>query len=78
MPAYKLEEVHDLFAQALKAGDVDAVISLYEPEAVLCPQPGQVLVGRGKTIEYELKPTLVMRLQGGGTWQVVIDNPGAE
>jgi len=61
MPAYKLEEVHDLFAQALNAGDVDAVILLYEPEAVLCPQPGQILVGRGKTIEieYEMKPTNV-------------------
>src|SRR5262245_17151000 len=120
MPAYKLEEVHDAFAQALNAGDVDALISLYEPEAVVAPQPSQVLAGReaireamaeylaknpkftlhsrsviqageiallrsrwtisetdasGKTVEYEVNPTLVMRLQGDGTWRVVIDNP---
>jgi|SRR5262249_9038945 len=123
MPAYKLEEVHDLFAQSLNAGDVDAVTSLYEPEAVVSPQPGQVLAGReairealtgylaqkprftlhsrsviqvgeiallrsrwtisetdasGKTIEYEVKPTLVMRRQVNGTWLIVIDNPGTE
>jgi len=120
MPAYKLEEVHDLFAQALNAGDVDTVISLYEPEAVVFSQPGQVLAGReaireamsaylakkpkfilhsrsvfkageiallrsrwtisetdasGETVEYEVKPTLVLRRQGDETWQVVIDNP---
>ncbi|MGH9917148.1 MAG: YybH family protein [Pyrinomonadaceae bacterium] len=45
MPAYKPEEVHDLFAQALAAGDVDAILSLYEPEAIVSSQPGQVLSG---------------------------------
>ncbi|HKA02163.1 MAG TPA: SgcJ/EcaC family oxidoreductase [Candidatus Solibacter sp.] len=123
MPAHKLEEVHDLLARALNAGDADAVISLYEPEAILAPQPGQILSGRaairealtgylaqkpkftlhsrsiiqageiallrsrwtiretdadGKTIEYEVKPTLVMRRQPDRTWQVVIDNPSGD
>lgn len=123
MPAYKPEEVHELFAQALAARDVDAILSLYEPEAILSSQPGQVLSGHaairealtgylaqkpkfilqsrrviqcgdiallhsrwaitetdvgGKTIEYEIKPALVVRRQADGTWKVVIDNPGGE
>ena|SRR5215813_2766988 len=46
MPAYQLEEIHDLFAQALNAGDIDTLLSLYEPEAIVSPQPGQALTGR--------------------------------
>lgn len=40
------EEVHDLFAQALAAGDVEAVMSLYEPDAILVPGPDQVARGQ--------------------------------
>lgn len=45
MPARKPEEVHRLFAEAFNAGDVKAIMSLYEPDAVLVPQPGQKVQG---------------------------------
>lgn len=34
-------EVHRLFAESFVAGDVDAVVSLYEPSATLLFQPGE-------------------------------------
>jgi uncharacterized protein (TIGR02246 family) len=40
MPARTPEEVDRLFAQALNAGDVDTLLSLYEPQAVLTPPDG--------------------------------------
>jgi len=45
MPAHKPEELDVLFAQAVNAGDIEAVIKLYEPAASLTPQPGQVVSG---------------------------------
>src|SRR5260370_32151856 len=35
MPAYQPAEIHDLFRHAFKLGDVEALIALYEPNAVL-------------------------------------------
>jgi ketosteroid isomerase-like protein len=43
MPAHTPAEVHKLFTQYFTAGDIDALASLYEPTAVLLPQPGQHL-----------------------------------
>ena len=45
MPARRPEDLHRLFAEALNAGDADAVMALYEPGASLVPQPGQVATG---------------------------------
>ena len=45
MPARKPEEVHRLFAEAFNAGDIKAIMALYEPDAVLVPQPGQTVQG---------------------------------
>ena len=45
MPAQKPEDVHRLFAEAFNKGNVDTVLSLYEPDAVLVPQPGQTVRG---------------------------------
>lgn len=44
MPAYTPEEVPLLFAQALSAGDLETLISLYEAEATLLAQPGEAPV----------------------------------
>lgn len=41
----KLEDAHLLFAEAFNSGDVDSIAALYEPEATLVPQPGQVVKG---------------------------------
>jgi uncharacterized protein (TIGR02246 family) len=38
-------ELDRLFEQALNAGDIDALVALYEPQAALMPSPGKVVVG---------------------------------
>src|SRR5215217_8228092 len=45
MPARTPEEVARLFAEAFSAHDLEALMALYEPEATLIPQPGQVVTG---------------------------------
>jgi len=45
MAARTPEELDTLFAQALNAGNLDALTSLYEPQASLMPSPGKVVVG---------------------------------
>lgn len=46
MAARRPEEIDQLFAQAFSAGDLVALVALYEPNAVLVPQPGQIVTGR--------------------------------
>ena len=46
MTARRPEEVDQLFVQAFSAGDLEALVALYEPAAALMPQPGQVVTGR--------------------------------
>ena len=45
MPATEPEQMHGLFEQAFNAGDIDALMALYEPDAALIPQPGAVVEG---------------------------------
>ncbi len=45
MPARTPEELSRLFAKALSAHDLEALMALFEPEATLIPQPGQVVTG---------------------------------
>ena len=45
MPAHSPEDVHQRWFAAMNAGDLDATLELYEPEATLVPQPGQVVSG---------------------------------
>jgi uncharacterized protein (TIGR02246 family) len=45
MPAYSPEEIHRLFQHAFNLGDVEALIALYEPNAV-CVINGQNAIGR--------------------------------
>ena len=45
MPATEPEQIHDLFERAFNAGDIEALIALYEPDAALIPQPGTVAEG---------------------------------
>ena len=45
MPAYDPAEIHTLFRQAFNLGDVEALIALYEPCAVLVVD-GQAVTGR--------------------------------
>jgi uncharacterized protein (TIGR02246 family) len=45
LAATEPEHIHGLFEQAFNAGDVEALIALYEPDAALVPQPGTVVEG---------------------------------
>src|SRR5919108_6261836 len=39
-------ETHERWTQAFRAKDVDALVELYEPDAVFVPEPGQEVQGR--------------------------------
>jgi len=45
MPATSPEQLHRLFEEAFNAGDLDALLALYEPDAALIPEPGVVVYG---------------------------------
>src|ERR1051326_1504067 len=47
MAARNPEELGELFAHALNAGDIEALMKLYEPQAALRPSPGQLIQGSG-------------------------------
>ena len=63
MPITNPEEVLHAFFRAFNQGDIDAVIALYEPQAALVAQPGQVAEGHSALREafngfLAMKPTL--------------------
>jgi uncharacterized protein (TIGR02246 family) len=45
MPATEPDQMHGLFEQAFNAGDLEALMTRYEPDAALVPQPGTVVEG---------------------------------
>jgi uncharacterized protein (TIGR02246 family) len=45
LPATEPAQMHPLFAQAFNAGDIEALMALYEPDAALVPQPGAIAEG---------------------------------
>ena len=45
MPAHKPEECDLQLLEALKAGDLDAAIAMYEPDATFVVSPEQVVTG---------------------------------
>ena len=45
MLATSPEQLHRLFEEAFNAGDLDALLALYEPDAALIPEPGVVVHG---------------------------------
>lgn len=42
----RVEDMTGAFAEAFSAGNVDALVNLYEEKAVLAPQPGARVVGK--------------------------------
>jgi len=59
------EEIHPRFVRAFNSGDIDAIMALYEPNATLVPQPGQVVQGQD-AIRQALRQFLALK----GTIQV--------
>jgi uncharacterized protein (TIGR02246 family) len=45
MKIYDPERMHAAFAEAYNAGNLEDLVALYEPDAVLIPQPGQRVAG---------------------------------
>ena len=68
MPAQHPEQLDEIFAKALNAGDLDALVDLYEPEASLSPQAGHVVTGTKAIREalsafVGLKPTISLTVK---------------
>ena len=69
MTAQTPEQVYQLFVQALNAGDIERLMELYEPDAVLVIQPGQTVTGHEQVREalqgyVALKGTITMGSPG--------------
>lgn len=45
MPATTPEQIHRLFEEMFNAGDIDGLMTLYEPGSALIPQPGSLASG---------------------------------
>jgi uncharacterized protein (TIGR02246 family) len=39
-------EIDDHYNEVFRSGDLEQLVALYEPDAVLAPQPGQLVKGR--------------------------------
>src|SRR4051812_27735095 len=46
MPAQDPRQLHQAWEKAYNSGDVDALVELYEPDAMVFPQPGNPVTGR--------------------------------
>jgi hypothetical protein len=60
MPANSSEEICRLFQQYMREGDIDSVLTLYDPEAVFLNQSGEVKKG-GEALRQELAPFAAMK-----------------
>jgi hypothetical protein len=56
MPATTPEQICQLFKQYMAEGDVDALLSLYDPEAVFLNSSGEIKQGR-QGLRGELAPS---------------------
>jgi ketosteroid isomerase-like protein len=54
MPAKSPEEICHLFQQHMAEGDLDSVLSVYDPEAVFLNRSGEVK--KGEALRQELAP----------------------
>jgi uncharacterized protein (TIGR02246 family) len=46
MAARTPEDIHQRFAEAINAGNAQSLLALFEPDAALVPEPGQLVRGR--------------------------------
>lgn len=73
MPAYNPAEIHTLFQHAFNLGDVDALIALYEPNAVLVVD-GKQMIGR-ESIRKALEGVLARRGRMTIETRAVVESP---
>ncbi len=65
MKASNPQDLPRLIVEGLNSGDVDSVVSLYEPNGIIAPDPNQVVVGhaaiRSLTANFvSLRPWLIL------------------
>ncbi len=60
MPVNTPEEIDQLFEKAIKAGDLDALMGLYEPDAAFPNPQGEVKVGL-EAVRQEMAPFAAMK-----------------
>jgi uncharacterized protein (TIGR02246 family) len=60
MPVQRAEDMYGAFAAAFNAGDLDALVALYEPDAILIPEPGRTVRGHA-AIREELQAFLALK-----------------
>jgi uncharacterized protein (TIGR02246 family) len=65
MKVHDPERLHAAFVEAYNSGNLEDLVSLYEPDAVLIPQPGQRSVGRSA-----IKESFMGLLKLKGTMQI--------
>jgi uncharacterized protein (TIGR02246 family) len=62
MPAKTPEEICRLFQQHMAEGDIDSVLSIYDPEAVFLNQSGEVKKSR-EALRQEFAPFAAMKVR---------------
>jgi uncharacterized protein (TIGR02246 family) len=72
MPAKSPEEICRLFQQAMAEGDLDAVLSVYDPDAVFLNQSREVTKGR-EDLRRELAPSAAARARFEYTIKQVVE-----
>jgi uncharacterized protein (TIGR02246 family) len=65
------EETIRSFSSLLAQGDLDALVDLYEPDAVFVPEPGTVVSGQD-AIRESLRPFLALRPRMSGRLERVL------
>jgi uncharacterized protein (TIGR02246 family) len=65
------EAVIERFGELLAAGDLDAMVELYEPDAAFAPQPGETVVGHDE-IRAALTAFLAVQPQMEGNIEKVL------
>ena len=65
MSARTPEELCQRFVESFTAGDLDTLVALYEPQAVLLPQPGHVARGHAA-----IRESLAAFVSMGGTFRM--------
>lgn len=75
MPARSPEEICPLFKQAMAEGDVDAVLDLYDPQAVFVMRSGEVTQGRD-ALRREIAPLAEAKARFDFTVKQVAESDG--
>jgi ketosteroid isomerase-like protein len=70
MSAETPDDVHRLFRQRFRTGDLDQLLSLYERDALFVPQPGHTVVGHAA-----IREALAGFLALGGRFEMTPEPP---